>query len=75
MSRARVGSFSQPSLSFGAPLSVIHPPDNNFEVVANSEDAAALTPEQAFAKATSGTLANEVAALYAALREAQELNK
>jgi hypothetical protein len=75
VSRARVGSFSQPSLAFGAPLSVIHPPDNAFETVANTADAAVLTPEQAFAKATSGTLANEVAALYAALREAQELAK
>lgn len=75
MSRARIGSFSQPTLTFGAPLSVIQPPDNNFEVVANTSGQSPLTPEQAFAKATSGSLANEVAALYAALREAQDLNR
>lgn len=75
MSRARVGSFSQPTLTFGAPLSVVQPPDNNFEVVANTSGQMPLSPDQAFAKATSGTLANEIAALYAALREAQALNQ
>lgn len=72
--RARIGSFSAPTLSFGEPLSVIQPPDNNFEVVANTQGTPP-SADQDFSKATSGSLANEIAALYAALREAQDLNK
>lgn len=75
MSRARIGSFSQPTLTFGQPISVIQPPDNNFETVANSGTGQQPSPDQDFTKATSGSLANEIAALYAALREAQDLNK
>jgi hypothetical protein len=72
--RARVGSFAQPTLTFAQPLSVIHPPDNNFEVVGNTQGTPP-SPDQDFQKATSGSLENEIAALYQALREAQELNK
>ena len=72
--RARVGSFAQPTLTFGQPLNVVHPPDNNFEVVANTQGAVS-SPDQDFQKAISTSLANEIAALYQALREAQDLAK
>lgn len=75
MSRARIGSFSQPTLTFGQPLSVVQPPDNNFEVAANSPNQQAPSAEQDYQKAIEGSLANEIAGLYESLREAQELNK
>lgn len=75
MSRARVGSFAPPTLVFAQPLSVVHPPDNNFEVVSNTGSQQPPSADQNFQQATSGSLANEVAALYQALYEAQQLYK
>lgn len=75
MSRARVGSFSPPTLVYAQPLSVIHPPDNNFEVVANTQGQAPPNADQTFASLTSGSISDEIAALYQALAEAQALNQ
>lgn len=71
MSRARVGSFSPPSSVYGKPLSIVHPPDNNFEVVATTPSAGAQSPDQAYSAATSGSIDQEVATLYQALADAQ----
>lgn len=75
MSRARIGSFSPPTSVYGKQLSVIHPPDNNFEVVANTAGASAPNPDQTFASAIKGSVDNEVAILYQALADAQALAK
>jgi hypothetical protein len=75
VSRARIGSFAPPTTVFGTQLSVIHPPDNNFEVVATSADSGAKSPDQVFSAAQAGSIDNEVAILYQALADAQALTK
>jgi len=72
--RARVGSFAQPTLTYALPLSVVQPPDNNFEVVSNTQGTPP-SPDADFNRAIQGSLENEIAALYQNLREAQELNR
>lgn len=64
---ARAGSFSGPTFQFGAPLEIVHPPDNQFPLYdPEIEGLAGATPEE------RAKLQAELDALFAVLVTARD---
>ena len=68
---ARVGSFLGPTQTFGAPLSVIKPPDNN--VAASRFHPALMDPKLHLTEQEMRDLQDEINGLYAVLRIGADL--
>lgn len=72
---ARFGQFSLPADIYGSPLSLVQPPDNDFNVVANSANTGKPSPEQTVQSLTNKSIEDEIATLYQTLADAQDLGK
>ena len=68
---ARVGGFLGPSEGYGAPLSVVHPPDN--DVSKSRYHPSLLDPKLKLDEERMRELQDEILALFAALRIARDL--
>ena len=61
---ARIGSFTGPSFAYGQPLSVVHPPDNDFTTALYFKE---LLDEPGLTEAERNALQREYDELLAAL--------
>lgn len=68
---ARIGSFLGPTQIYGAPLSVVHPPDNN--VASSRYNQALMDPNLNLDEATRRDLQAQIDELTAVLKTGRDL--